>query len=363
MIISRTPFRISFFGGGTDYPAWYRNYGGAVLGTTINKYCYISCRYLPPFFDHRIRVVYSKIENCKSVDEIEHQAVREVLRYLKVDRGVEIHHDGDLPARSGIGSSSAFTVGLLQAVYALLGHMPTKPELAREGIYIEQEVLKENVGSQDQVLAAYGGFNHISFSPTGEISVRPMTIPDGRVAELNSHLMVFYTGIKRTASDIAGSYVDNLESREQPLRLMNGMVEESIRILNAGGDITLFGRLLHEAWQAKRSLSAAVSNSRVDQIYEAARTAGAIGGKLIGAGGGGFMLFFVPPADQNKVRERLRDLIYVPFKFESSGSRIIFFERDESYPAEDWVRPEAASLALQDLSKREDCEKEVGERR
>ncbi|HEY3354780.1 MAG TPA: kinase, partial [Polyangia bacterium] len=194
MIISRTPFRISFFGGGSDYPAWYRDHGGAVLATAIDKYCYLTCRYLPPFFEHRLRVVYSKIENCQTVDEITHPAVREILRYLKIERGVEIHHDGDLPARSGMGSSSAFTVGLLHALYALRGEMPDRHRLAMESIHLEQAVLKETVGSQDQVLAAYGGFNHVIFDPSGEITVRPMTLPRERVRELNAHLMLFFTG-------------------------------------------------------------------------------------------------------------------------------------------------------------------------
>lgn len=350
MIISRTPFRISFFGGGTDYPAWYRTHGGSVLATTINKYCYLSCRYLPPFFEHKIRLVYSKIENCMGIDEIQHQAVREILRYQKVDRGVEIHHDGDLPARSGIGSSSAFTIGLLHAVHALLGRMPTKPDLAREGIYIEQEVLKETVGSQDQVLVAYGGFNHISFLPNGEIRVRPITIPAERVAELNDHLMLFYTGIRRTASEIARTYVEDLERREGGLRSLNDMVAESLEILGHAGDIRPFGKLLDEAWRAKRSLSATVSNAFVDTVYEAAISAGAIGGKLLGAGGGGFVLFFVPPGDQKSVRERLRKLIYVPFRFESSGSQIIFFDREEDHPAEEWVRPDDADPSFDGLS-------------
>lgn len=351
MIISRTPFRISFFGGGTDYPAWYRKHGGTVLATTINKYCYISCRYLPPFFEHRIRLVYSKVENCQSIDEIAHPSVRELLRYLNVHRGVEIHHDGDLPARSGMGSSSAFTVGLLHALYALKGHMPGKHQLAKESIYIEQERLKETVGSQDQVLAAYGGFNHVTFPPDdGDISVRPMTLPAERVKELNAHLMLFYTGIKRTASDIADSYVRDIQRQEQPLRLMGGMVEEGISILCDRQDITRFGKLLHENWQAKRSLSARVSNPYVEEIYDQAMSAGAIGGKLIGAGGGGFLLLFVHPPDQNKVRERLTKLLHVPFQFESSGSQIIFFDPEEDYSAEDNTRANQQIQAFHELN-------------
>ena len=350
MIISRTPFRISFFGGGTDYPAWYRKHGGAVLATTIDKYCYLTCRYLPPFFEHRIRVVYSKIEDCQTVDEIAHPAVRGVLRYLNMDRGVEIHHDGDLPARSGMGSSSSFTVGLLHALYALKGHMPSKHQLAMESIHIEQELLKETVGSQDQVLAAYGGFNHITFLPDGEIAVRPMTLTRERISELNSLLMLFYTGIKRTASNIAESYVEDIESREKQLRIMSDMVDEAISILSSGQDITRFGALLHETWQAKRTLSSRVSNSYVDEIYEQARSAGAIGGKVTGAGGGGFMLLFVPPSRQREVREKLNKLVYVPFKFEFSGSQIIFYDPEKDYCEVEKLRDDQIVNAFRELT-------------
>jgi D-glycero-alpha-D-manno-heptose-7-phosphate kinase len=331
MIICRTPFRISFFGGGTDYPAWYQKHGGAVLATTINKYCYITCRFLPPFFEHKYRVVYSKIENAHTIDEITHPAVREVLRYLEFERGVEIHHDGDLPARSGMGSSSAFTVGLLNALYALKGNITSKHQLATESIMVEQEILKETVGSQDQVLAAYGGFNHVAFLPNGEISVRPMTLSHDRLEELNDHLMMFYTGIKRTASDVAGSYVSGIKDRRRQLRLLKDLVDEAIEVLSTGHDISGFGELLHEAWHAKRSLSAKVSNAEVDTIYEAALSAGALGGKLTGAGGGGFMLLFVPPPCHKSVMEKLNKLIYVPIKFEFSGSQIIFCDHEEDF--------------------------------
>ena len=326
MIISRTPFRLSFFGGGTDYPVWYRKHGGAVLATTFNKYCYLTCRYLPPFFEHKIRLVYSKIENCKTIDEIKHPAVRAVLEFLRMDRGLEIHHDGDLPARSGMGSSSSFIVGLLHAIYALKGQMPSKHQLAMESIEIEQDRLKETVGSQDQVSASYGGFNHISFMPNGEILVRPITISRERIQELNSHLMLFYTGIKRTASNIAESYVHDLESKKRHLRISNELLEESISILTNEKDLQGFGELLHEAWQAKKSLSPSVSNSQVDEIYQLALSAGAVGGKLTGAGGGGFFLFFAHPETQKKIRSKLKKLIYIPFKFEFSGSQIIFFD-------------------------------------
>ena len=351
MIITRTPFRISFFGGGTDYPSWYRNYGGAVLATTIDKYCYITCRYLPPFFEHRIRVVYSKFEECHTLDEISHPVVREVIRYLNIERGLEIHHDGDLPARSGIGSSSAFTVGLLNALYALKGQMPNKEQLAREGLHIEQDILKESVGSQDQVLAAYGGFNHIVFAPNGELSVRPMTLSAERTHELNASLMLFYTGLKRTASNIADSYIHAIEDkRAKALNEIGSMVQEGMSILTGNADIVEFGKLLHKSWLLKRSLSTVVTNIHVDDIYEEARSAGAVGGKLIGAGGGGFMLLFARPRDHARIRERLSKLLYVPFKFEFSGSQIIFFDREDDYLAEEKSRSVQAIDPFKELS-------------
>ncbi len=349
MIISRTPFRISFFGGGTDYPAWYRKHGGAVLATTIDKYCYITCRYLPPFFEHKYCVIYSKMEYCQTVDEIAHPSVREVLRYLNMNRGLEIHHDGDLPARSGMGSSSSFTVGLLHALYALQGRMISKHQLAMESIHLEQECLKETVGSQDQVLAAYGGLNHIVFLSNGEISVRPVTVTPERMAELNSHLMLFYTGIIRTAANVAESYVNGIEHKQRQLRVMQQLVEESVSILNSKDDVTRFGELLHEAWQAKRSLSSQVSNPDVDELYAEALKAGAVGGKLTGAGGGGFLLLFVPPSKQEAVREKLDKLIYVPFKFEFSGSQIIFFDQEQDYSAEEQARAKQTIRPFREL--------------
>ncbi|MHC1745260.1 MAG: kinase [Syntrophobacteraceae bacterium] len=331
MIISRTPYRISFFGGGTDYPEWYRKHGGVVLATTIDKYCYITCRYLPPFFEHRTRIVYSQIESCRQIDEIKHPSVREVLRYVQCERGVEIHHDGDLPARSGMGSSSSFTVGLLHALYALRGYMPTKKQLAMESIQIEQEMIQETVGSQDQVLAAYGGFNHVTFHPNGEITVHPVIVSQERIEELNAHLMLFYTGIKRTASNVAESYARNLDAKRRELRIMKDLVDESLSVLNSRQDIESFGELMHEAWQAKRSLSSKVSNDLVDGLYSKAMAAGAIGGKITGAGGGGFLLLFVPPERQASVKEALCNLIPVPFHFEFAGSQIIYFQHERDY--------------------------------
>jgi len=331
MIISRTPFRISFFGGGTDYPAWYRKHGGSVLVTTIDKYCYLACRYYPPFFDHRFRISYIKSENCRSVDEISHPAVRGVLGYLKWERGLEIHHVADLPARGGLGSSSSFTVGLLHALYGLRGLMRTKAQLTEESVYVEQEVLNETVGSQDQTAAAYGGLNHVTFAKNGDIAVRPLTLTAERMAELESHLMLFYTGIMRTASDVAQSYVDNIEARRNHLEALCELVNEALAILHSEQDICAFGRLLDEAWRIKRSFSSKISNSHVDAIYEAAIEAGALGGKILGAGGGGFMVLFVPPERQQPVRRKLKNFIYVPFRFESSGSQIIFFDPEQDF--------------------------------
>jgi D-glycero-alpha-D-manno-heptose-7-phosphate kinase len=327
MIISRTPFRISFFGGGTDYPEWYRQHGGAVLSTTIDKYCYISVRELPPFFDHRFRVVYSIVENVKNIREIQHPAVRGVLETLKVTRGLEIHHDGDLPARSGLGSSSAFTVGLVNAVHALDGQHVSKDTLADEAIHIEQCVLRERVGVQDQVSAAFGGFNHITITRNGTYSVTPMVLPPARIQALQNHLMLVFTGVARTAAEIAETLVQNLENKAADMDTLQQMVDHGIDIVSsARTDLVEFGQLLREAWRLKRTLSNRVTNSMVDQLMDAATRAGAIGGKLLGAGGGGFMLLFVRPEDQPRVQAALGNLITVPVKFEMSGCRIVLYQ-------------------------------------
>ncbi len=326
MIISRTPFRMSFFGGGTDYNGWFNENKGAVLATTIDKYCYISCRYLPPFFEHKSRIIYSKMEHVnKSIDEIDHPSVREVLRFLNIHEGVEIHHDGDLPARTGLGSSSSFTVGLLNSLYALKGQMVTKEQLAKESIHVEQDIIKENVGCQDQTLAAYGGFNLIEFGGTNHLRVQPLTISFEKINLLQDHLMLFFTGFSRTASQIAAHQIKNIPNKKKELTRMYEMVYEAIEILN-GRNITKFGRLLDESWKLKRTLSDKISTDNIDDLYEAATRAGAMGGKLLGAGGGGFVLFFVEPGKQAKVRAALKDLLEVPIKFENLGSQIIFFQ-------------------------------------
>ena len=329
MIISRTPFRVSFFGGGTDYPDWYREHGGAVLATTIDKYCYISVRELPPFFEHKFRVVYSLVENVREVAEINHPAVRAVLQRLNTTQGLEIHHDGDLPARAGLGSSSAFTVGLLSAMHALAGRHVTKEALANEAIHVEHSVLKEPVGLQDQISAAYGGFNHMLFRQDGTYEIRPMIIPRERLAALQDHLLLVFTGISRLAPEVAQTVITNLKRKAADLHAMQQMVEEGIAILSSPtADLLDFGRLLGECWKRKRELSDRVSNSTIDDLFEKAMRAGAVGGKLLGAGGGGFLLLFVRPEDRQRLRESLGDLVVVPFAFDTSGCRIALYQPD-----------------------------------
>jgi D-glycero-alpha-D-manno-heptose-7-phosphate kinase len=327
MIITRTPFRVSFFGGGTDYPGWFRSHGGAVLATTINKYCYISCRRLPPFFEHKHRLVYSRIENVREVEEIEHPAVRAVLGWMQPHQGLEIHHDGDLPARSGLGSSSSFTVGLLHALHALSGRMMDKATLARDAIHIEQEVIGESVGSQDQISAAFGGFNRIEFHRNNSFDIAPVILPGQRQQALSQHLMLCFTGVSRIASDIAKSKIENLASRARELEQMHEMVDEAVDILqDHRRPISDFGELLHAGWEHKRRLSEQVSTPQIDTLYAEARRAGAIGGKILGAGGGGFMLLFAKPEAQAEIRARLRHLVHVPFQFEDTGSRVVLYQ-------------------------------------
>ncbi len=325
MIITKTPFRISFFGGGTDYPAWFREHKGAVLATTINKYCYISCRYLPPFFEHKHRIIYSKMEHVQEIDEIQHISVRETLKFMKITDGVEIHHDGDLPARTGLGSSSSFTVGLLHALYALKGIMPDKMRIAREAIYIEQELNKENVGCQDQILASLGGFNRIDFSGNGHFSPTRITISSDKLKLFENHLMLVFTGFSRNASEIAAEQIKNTPHKEKELALMYQMVDEAVSLLNKSRFLQ-FGKLLNESWHLKRTLSNRISTAYIDEIYDTALKAGAEGGKLLGAGGGGFMLFLVAPEKQAEVKDRLKKFLHVPFEFDDMGSQIIFYQ-------------------------------------
>lgn len=326
MIISRTPFRVSLFGGGTDYPSWYQENGGAVLGFAINRYCYITLRHLPPFFNYRHRIVYSRIETVNELADIEHPAVRAVLGEMKVDVGLEIHHDGDLPARSGLGSSSSFTVGLLNALNALRGQMMSKQALACEAIHIEQNVIKENVGSQDQIWAAYGGFNRIDFGQQG-FRVSPVIVPEQRSRELLDNLVLYFTGFQRFSHDVAKEKIQNLTSRRPQLTRMHAMVDEAMGVLaDRGRSITEIGELLHEGWLLKRGLSSVVTNDAIDEIYAVGRSAGAIGGKLLGAGNGGFFLFFVPPERRPALRQALSHLIEVDINVDHDGSSIVLFE-------------------------------------
>jgi D-glycero-alpha-D-manno-heptose-7-phosphate kinase len=327
MIMSRTPFRVSLFGGGTDYPAWYREHGGAVLGATINKYCYISFRPLPPFFEHHHRIVYSRIELPQHTGEIQHPSVRSVLNEYAVEEGVEIQHFGDLPARSGMGSSSSFTVGLINALRAHRGQISSAECLAKEAIRIEQEVIRESVGSQDQVWAAYGGINLIRFHTDGRFDVNPVILSSERRQELQSHMMLFFTRLSRTAEVFAAKKIENIRSRQTQLFCLQQMAEQAMIIVqNPARPVREIGAMLHEAWRLKKELADCVTTDFVDEAYAAATSAGALGGKLLGAGGGGFLLIFAEPEAQPRIREALSDLIEVSFEIGSPGSRIVIYE-------------------------------------
>jgi len=327
MIISKTPFRISFFGGGSDYPEWYRENGGCVVSTTIDKYCFISLRNLPNFFEHNYRIVYSLIENVKNIRDINHPSVREVLTWKKINIGLEIHHDGDLPARSGLGSSSAFTVGLLNALEAYEGKIISKKKLATDAINIEQNIIKEKVGSQDQIACSYGGFNKITFNYDNSFSVDPIILLKNRSSELNKNLMLFFTGKTRIAAEIAADKINNIKNRSKELFEIMKMVDNCINIIQTkNSNLDEIGYLLDQTWKIKKSLSSKVSNNFIDDIYDLAKNNGALGGKLLGAGGGGFILFYVPLEKQKNIIKALNKLTYVPFKFENEGSSIVLYE-------------------------------------
>lgn len=327
MIITRTPFRISFFGGGTDYPVFFKEHGGVVLSTTINKYCYITCRYLPPFFDHKFRIRYTNREETQTIDEIIHPSVRECLRYMGIERGVEIVHSGDIPAMSGIGSSSSFTVGLLNALYALKGEVVTKRRLAFDAVHVEQNLIGEPVGSQDQTAAAFGGFNRIEFGGKKDgIFVQTIPINGEKLEYLQNSLLFYFTRFSRYASEVAKEQIAQTPQKVQELNLMKEMVDEAINILNGPVErFYEFGKLLHESWMLKRKLTKLISNDSIDDVYQAAINAGAIGGKLCGAGGGGFIVLFVPPEKQDQVKDKLKDLLLVPIRFENLGSHLVFY--------------------------------------
>jgi D-glycero-alpha-D-manno-heptose-7-phosphate kinase len=332
MVITRTPLRISFFGGGTDYPVWYREHGGSVLSTAIDKCCYITCRRLPPFFEYHSRVSYSRVENVRDNHAIEHPSVRACLEFMKMEEGMEIHHVADLPARTGLGTSSAFTVGLLLGLYALKDQMRDKHGLAMEAIHIEQNLIQECVGAQDQVAAAYGGFNRINFNTNDSIEVNRILTSPSRISDLEDHLALYFTGFSRTASEVAQAQIAITPQKEKELNLMLQLVDEAESILtSANRSLDDFGRLLNESWQIKRTLTQKITNSRIDEIYNAGLSAGALGGKLLGAGGGGFMLFYVPPERKEALRAKLKDLLCVPFGFSNKGSQVIVYEPEKLY--------------------------------
>lgn len=329
MIISRTPLRISFFGGGTDYPSWYENHRGMVLSTTINKYAYITARELPPFFNFKHRIQYYLKEEVNSLDEIKHPVVREAAKFLKISNGLEIVHSADLPARSGLGSSSTFTVGLMHALFAMKGRMVTKRELALSAINLEQNIIGEAVGSQDQTAAAFGGFNIIEFSRNATFRVQEFFISEERLQHLQDHLLLCFTGFSRSAEKVARAQILATPSKEKELHFMLEILDQAKTVItNPDTPIEEFGSLLGEQWSLKKSLTDQISSSKIDDIYNAGIAAGAIGGKLLGAGGGGFMLFFAKPEYHKKIQDCLKDKLFVPFRFEKTGSQIIYFSHD-----------------------------------
>lgn len=326
MIICRTPFRISFFGGGTDYPVWYKENGGAVISTTINKYSYITARRLPPFFDYKYRIRYFEQEQAVALKDIKHPSVRECARYLKFEDGLEVVHSADLPARSGLGSSSTFTVGMLHALHTLQNYMPTKRELALQSIHVEQELIGEAVGSQDQTAAAFGGLNQIFFNSQQEIEVNPIVISQERLADLQENLLLCFTGFARTAAEVAQSQIDATSKKYNELREMQSLCDEAFSCLvNHKESLDSFGKLLNDQWNIKRGLTERITTTAIDEIYRTGIKHGALGGKLLGAGGGGFMLFYAPKERHVAIQEALNKKVFVPIRFEFTGSKIIYF--------------------------------------
>ncbi len=324
MIISRTPFRISFFGGGTDYPEFYREHGGSVLLTTINQYCYITVHRLQPFFAHTFKANYAKTETVLSPREFQHPLIRECLLLLDVREGMEIAHVADLPSRTGLGSSSSFTVGLLNALHACRSDRLTAEDLAREAIEIERHRVGDAGGHQDQYAAAYGGLIRLDFHTDGRVSVKKTPLTARRLLELESNTMLFFTGVEQASSDIATEQTQRTQQNVPALRQMQRMVDAAEDILTRDGDLDSFGRLLHHAWELKKRLASRISNADIDDAYTRALAAGALGGKILGAGGRGFLMLYVPRARQAEVRATLKNLREVPIAFTNEGSRIIF---------------------------------------
>jgi len=324
MIITQTPFRISFFGGGTDYPDYIKKHGGAVLGTAIDHSAYLSvARFYARLFDYSIRIAYRQVECVRSIDEIEHAPFRECLRWCGITSDVEINYTGELPSFSGLGSSSSFVVGLLNALHAFQGRTRRPLELALEAIELEQDVLKEAVGCQDQVFAAVGGFRLIEFRGCRDIVLHAVPLSTDRMRELESHLLLLHTGIKRRAASVANRYYRNLGDQSDRLGKMRAMVDDGYRILTSGGSLAPFGELLHQSWKIKAELDASIANDDIRSMYETGLAAGALGGKLLGAGGGGCLLFFTPPERRRAVRDSLPHLEEIPVRINSPGSHII----------------------------------------
>lgn len=331
MIYTKTPFRMSFLGGGTDMQPYFEEHGGAVLSTTFDKYCYVSVRHLPRFFDYRTQVTYSRIEKVQNVDDLEHPMVRNAMKYLDM-HDLCISYDADLPARSGLGSSSSFAVGLLNAFHALKGQFASKEELAKEAIHVERVMCGESGGWQDQIAASYGGMNRIDFGPNG-FEVKPVIIQRERKELLNQNMMMFFTGFSRFASNIEKEKVKVLRDKVAELSEMAQLVNIGEAILtDRHGDLDEFGRLLHHSWQLKRGIGNKVSTNTLDDIYQTAMCHGALGGKLLGAGGGGFFIFYVPQERQAEVKQALCTLLYVPFQFENSGTQVLYYRPEDYIP-------------------------------
>ncbi len=328
MIITRTPFRMSFFGGGTDLSGFFNEHGGAVISTTFDKYCYVTVRHLPAFFDYKTHLTYSKTEYVNSYEEIQHPAIREAMKHMNM-HNIRLTYESDLPARTGLGTSSSFAVGMIEAFYALNGKYADKRKLADDAIYLERELCKEAGGIQDQIAASFGGLNRIDFSKDG-YTVRPIVISRARKEKLNNNLMLFFTGFSRFSSDIQKGTEKSMKDKTKELLEMYSLVDKAEKVLtDESWDLDEFGRLLDYTWKLKRGISSGISTGSIDEQYEKAVKAGALGGKLLGAGGGGFLLFYVPQEKQEAVKKALENQMYVPFKFENEGTRIIHFESEE----------------------------------
>lgn len=325
MKMTRTPLRVSFFGGGTDYPEYFVRHGGAVLGTAIDKYSYITAsRFHSRLFDYAVRISYRKVELVKTIDEIEHRVFQACLRRHGIEKDIELHNVADLPAYTGLGSSSTFTVGLLHALHAFKGNNPAPLDLAYEAIDIERNVLQENVGCQDQTFAAVGGLNQIEFVREDDIRITPLNLPKARLASLQDHFLLVFTGQRRKASEIARDQLKRVDDNTATLQKMRAMVDRGADILRGTGPLSAFGELLHEAWTAKKSLAGNVSNSQIDEMYEAGLRHGALGGKLLGAGGGGFLLFFAPPEKHPALRTIFTNYEEVRLNLNAPGSQVVF---------------------------------------